>query len=86
MDLWERHPGEFSALKADFSGERRVSLHEADGYGAPRACLPPAERRALVLIDPPFESAGEWDAIGVALSEGASSRLLRGNQSRSGTP
>jgi 23S rRNA (adenine2030-N6)-methyltransferase len=70
MDLWEKHPEEFAALGADFDGERRVSVHEADGYGALRACLPPAERRALVLIDPPFESAEEWDAIGAALSEG----------------
>ena len=70
MDLWEKHPEEFAALSADFKGERRVSVHEADGYGAPRACLPPTERRALVLIDPPFESSGEWDAIGKALAEG----------------
>jgi 23S rRNA (adenine2030-N6)-methyltransferase len=70
MDLWERQPDEFAALKADFDRERRVSVHEADGYGAPRACLPPAERRALVLIDPPFESSGEWEDVGAALAEG----------------
>jgi 23S rRNA (adenine2030-N6)-methyltransferase len=70
MDLWERHPEEFAVLGADFDGERRVSLHEGDGYGAPRACLPPLERRALVLMDPPFESADEWSSIAASLKEG----------------
>jgi 23S rRNA (adenine2030-N6)-methyltransferase len=70
MELWERNPSEFACLRDEFGGERRVSVHEADGYGAPRACLPPVERRALVLVDPPFESAGEWSDIASALGEG----------------
>ncbi len=70
LDLWEKHPAECAALQAEFAGERRVSVHLADGYGAIRACLPPPERRALVLIDPPFESATEWAEISEALAEG----------------
>ncbi len=70
MELWEKHPDEAAALRAEFEGEKRVSLHVADGYGAVRACLPPPERRALVLIDPPFESAGEWEEVSRALDEG----------------
>lgn len=70
LDLWEKHPGEFAALRDEFEGEKRVSVHLADGYGAIRACLPPAERRALVLIDPPFESPDEWLEVSKALSEG----------------
>ena len=45
-------------------------MHEADGYGALRACLPPRERRALVLVDPPFESQEEWACVSAALAEG----------------
>jgi 23S rRNA (adenine2030-N6)-methyltransferase len=70
LELWERRPDEAAALEAEFRGERRVSVHAADGYQAPRACLPPRERRALVLIDPPFEAPGEWADVAGALSEG----------------
>jgi len=70
MELWERHPAECAALAAEFRGEKRISVHEADGYGALKACLPPGERRALTLIDAPFESKDEWDYIYAALAEG----------------
>ena len=70
LDLWERHPAECAALRDQFDGDRRVSVHEADGYGAMTACLPPPERRALVLVDPPFEDQGEWSAISEALGDG----------------
>jgi 23S rRNA (adenine2030-N6)-methyltransferase len=70
LELWEKHPAECAALRSAFSGERRVSFHEADGYGAMKACLPPAERRGLVLIDPPYESADEWREVSYALAEG----------------
>jgi 23S rRNA (adenine2030-N6)-methyltransferase len=70
LELWERQPAECAALRDDFDGERRVSVHEADGYGAMRACLPPPERRALVLVDPPFESQDEWSDITASVGEG----------------
>ena len=69
LDLWESQPGECAALRAEFEGERRVSVHEADGAGAMRACLPPPERRALVRVDPPYEAPGEWRAVAAALAE-----------------
>lgn len=70
LELWEKHPAECAALRDGFEDERRVSVHEADGYGALRACLPPRERRALVLIDPPFEDADEWSSVMAALGGG----------------
>jgi len=70
LELWEKHPAECASLKEAFGGERRVSVHEADGYGAARACLPPAERRALVLIDPPFEAQDEWASVAATVGEG----------------
>ena len=66
----ERQPDEAAALAADFAGRRRVSVQTMDGYTAVRALLPPPERRALVLIDPPFESGDEWSAILGALEAG----------------
>jgi 23S rRNA (adenine2030-N6)-methyltransferase len=70
LDLWEMQQAECAALKKTFEGERRVSIHQADGYGAMRASLPPMERRALVLIDPPYEDAEEWSSVAAALDEG----------------
>lgn len=68
--LCERHPEEAAALASEFSGARRVSVQAMDGYAAVRSFLPPPERRALVLIDPPFEAQDEWAKVAEALKEG----------------
>lgn len=66
----ERQPEEAAALAEEFFGRRRVSAQQMDGYVAVKAALPPPERRALVLIDPPFELADEWARIVQALRDG----------------
>ena len=48
-----------------------------DGYETAAAALPPAEKRGLVLIDPPFEALAEFDQIGDFLQI-AQSRFLQG--------
>ncbi|MGH7943588.1 MAG: 23S rRNA (adenine(2030)-N(6))-methyltransferase RlmJ [Opitutaceae bacterium] len=68
--LYEKHPAEYSALRAEFDGVRRASVHAEDGYAGLRAMLPPRERRALVLIDPPFEAQDEFTRISAALESG----------------
>ncbi len=70
LSLWERHPAECGALRAEFAGAARTTVQAGDGYGALRAVLPPPERRALVLIDPPFEAQDEFAQIARALAEG----------------
>jgi 23S rRNA (adenine2030-N6)-methyltransferase len=70
MALCEKHPAECEALQVEFSRQPRISVHEMDGYVALRAMLPPPERRALVLIDPPFEVQHEFAQITAALAEG----------------
>lgn len=61
--LCELRPDEAEVLAQAFSLQTGVSVQAMDGYTALRAMLPPPEKRALVLIDPPFEDAGEFDAI-----------------------
>ncbi len=39
-----------------------------DGWTALRAYVPPKERRGFVLIDPPFEKAGEFERLSSAFS------------------
>ena len=69
LALCEKHPAECATLRAETGSVPRVSIDEMDGYVALRALLPPRERRALVLIDPPFEAQGEFAQIAVALGD-----------------
>jgi 23S rRNA (adenine2030-N6)-methyltransferase len=70
MAFCELHPEDHAALRRSLSGERNVSVHAMDGYAALKAMLPPRERRALVLIDAPFEARDEWARIAAALRDG----------------
>lgn len=66
----ELHPQDVLALKREFAGDRAIEVREEDGYHAVRACLPPVERRGLVLIDPPFETTDEFERLQRALRHG----------------
>jgi 23S rRNA (adenine2030-N6)-methyltransferase len=66
----ELHPQDAAALKAGFAGRADVAVHLRDGYGAVKAFLPPEQKRALVLIDPPYEDVGEFAAVLKALMAG----------------
>lgn len=46
-----------------FSGDPQVKVLGLDGWTALRSLLPPKERRGVVLIDPPFEKAGEFQRL-----------------------
>ncbi len=69
LAFYEKQPMECAALRAEFAG-KGASVQEMNGYVALRALLPPPERRALVLIDPPFEAQDEFAQIATALREG----------------
>jgi 23S rRNA (adenine2030-N6)-methyltransferase len=56
----ELQPKEAAALQRNFAGDRRIAVHERDGYAAMAALLPPKHgktkfARGLVLVDPPYE-------------------------------
>lgn len=70
LALCEKQPDECAALKGEFLLAPRTSVQEMDGYVAVRAMLPPPERRALVLMDPPFEAQDEFAQVAAALAEG----------------
>jgi len=49
---------------------RSVRVERGDGFAALRAWLPPAERRGLVLIDPPYEETrADFAALAGALEQ-----------------
>jgi 23S rRNA (adenine2030-N6)-methyltransferase len=70
MVLFELMPEECAPLRDAFARDARVHVHCQDGYAGLKAQLPPPERRGLVLIDPPYEAADEFDRIleGLALA------------------
>ena len=61
LELTELHPTDIELLKQEFKGDRKVRIQKIDGYQGIRAMLPPPQRRALVLIDPPYELKTEHD-------------------------
>ena len=63
MALFELREDDAEALDFDFAREARVKVQAIDGYTGLKAVLPPPEKRALVLIDPPFESKNEFADI-----------------------
>jgi 23S rRNA (adenine2030-N6)-methyltransferase len=66
----ELHEADFETLRENFGAVSRIKIERRDGWAAVRALLPPIERRGLVLIDPPFEQAGEFDRLVTALEDG----------------
>ena len=56
----ELEPQAAAALAGNFAGDRRVKTVAIDGWVALNAYVPPAERRGLVVVDPPFEDAGDF--------------------------
>jgi 23S rRNA (adenine2030-N6)-methyltransferase len=56
----ERHPEDAALLRRCFAGDAQVAVHCRDGYEALAALLPPATKRGLVLIDPPYEQPDEY--------------------------
>jgi 23S rRNA (adenine2030-N6)-methyltransferase len=63
--LNEMHPEDAAVLRRLYRG--RAAVHERDAYEAWPALLPPPERRALVLVDPPYEATDEFDRLPQAL-------------------
>lgn len=66
----ELHPEDASALRRRFAGDAQVAVHHRDGWEALGALLPPAEKRGLVLIDPPYESKDDFDRLVHGLRRG----------------
>ena len=70
MALCELRSDDAEALDFEFARESRVTVQVIDGYTGLKAMLPPPEKRALVLIDPPFESKAEFADILRGLADG----------------
>ncbi len=64
MRLFELHPSDHALLMANFKGQaKQVQIAQQDGFAGIKACLPPASRRAVVLIDPPYEDKQDYQRV-----------------------
>ena len=63
----ELHPEDAISLRRTMRAYPNAAVHERDGYEALGAFLPPPEKRALVLIDPPFERTDEFAVLAAKL-------------------
>ncbi|AJQ96698.1 23S rRNA (adenine(2030)-N(6))-methyltransferase RlmJ [Gynuella sunshinyii] len=63
MMLHELHPTDLHQLKQLMEGDRRIRVLGTDGYQGLISIVPPKERRALVLIDPPYEIKRDYDLV-----------------------
>jgi len=71
LRLFELHSSDSKILQANFEDQgRRVSITTGNGFDALKALLPPPPRRALVLIDPPYETRDDYTHVISALKEG----------------
>lgn len=64
----ELHPEDAATLRRTMRPYENAAVHERDGYEALGAFLPPPEKRALVLIDPPFERMDEFAFLAKTLA------------------
>ena len=68
MTVCELHPPRFEELVVNLGRDPRAKAVNIDGYVGLNAFLPPKERRGLVMIDPPFEAADEFERLQAALA------------------
>ncbi len=62
IHLNELHPNIFESLKHT-TKRQSVHVHNQNGFELLNALLPPKPNRGLVLIDPPYEQANEYDQV-----------------------
>lgn len=68
--LCELHSSDYPLLQERFSADRRFKVLKTDGFTHLKAVLPPASRRGLVLLDPSYELASDYDSVPAALEDG----------------
>lgn len=60
LELCELHPVDFELLVHHAARDRRIHCEQTDGYKRARALIPPAQKRAVVLIDPSYELKDDY--------------------------
>tara|TARA_Y100000782_G_scaffold71835_2_gene77705 strand:- start:54850 stop:55686 length:837 start_codon:yes stop_codon:yes gene_type:complete len=67
--LFELHPEDFKTLCMNTSRQRKIKVACSDGLKGLDGLMPPASRRALVLIDPSYEIKTEYNQVFSAIEK-----------------
>ncbi|ACR70867.1 23S rRNA (adenine(2030)-N(6))-methyltransferase RlmJ [Edwardsiella ictaluri] len=70
LHLSELHPSDFPLLRAEFQKDGRARVVRENGYQQLKSQLPPATRRGLILIDPPYELKSDYQDVVKGIQEG----------------
>lgn len=68
LQLSELHPTAFGDVK-QLTRSTSFSCHQRDGLERLNALTPPNPKRGLVMIDPPYEQAKEYDDVVAAITK-----------------
>ncbi|MEQ1599244.1 MAG: 23S rRNA (adenine(2030)-N(6))-methyltransferase RlmJ [Methylotenera sp.] len=64
LRLFELHSSDNKILLENFAGKgRQTKIELQDGFAGIKACLPPPTKRAVVLIDPPYEQKEDYQRV-----------------------
>ena len=64
LRLFELHPSDCKLLIENFRGQgKQTRIELLDGFAGIKACLPPPTKRAVVLIDPPYELKDDYQRV-----------------------
>ena len=64
LRLFELHPSDCTLLIENFNPKnRQTKIEMQDGFTGIKACLPPPSKRAVVLIDPPYELKDDYERV-----------------------
>jgi 23S rRNA (adenine2030-N6)-methyltransferase len=82
MHLFELHPNDSKLLRQTFLADKpqankQVLIETQDGFAGLKALLPPPSRRAVVLIDPPYEDKRDYQRV-VAVMKDSLERFATG--------
>lgn len=70
LRLYELHSTDLKLLQECFkTAGRQITVNAADGFAGLKAILPPPPRRALVLIDPSYETRDDYVNVVKGLQE-----------------
>lgn len=61
--FFELHPRDLLLLEENMQGRRSIRVRGENGFAGLIGLLPPASRRACVLIDPPYEIKDDYNTV-----------------------
>jgi 23S rRNA (adenine2030-N6)-methyltransferase len=67
--LFELHPNDYQTLQSNFNQQKNIHIHQKDGFQGLKGCLPPATKRGVIIIDPPYEEKKDYERVVTAIED-----------------